>query len=128
MFKKAILFIGLICSFFTFAQETAEISQQEVMSLIKASDAKPFVILDVRTAEEYNEGHIPGAINISHNEVANNIANLAQYKDKLVVVHCRSGRRAAYAENILAKAGFNHLKHLSGDMNGWQAANLPLEK
>ena len=50
------------------------------------------------------------------------------FKDQTVVVHCRSGRRAVSAENDLRAAGFSDLRHLEGDMNSWQAADLPLTK
>ena len=84
------------------------------------------VVLDVRTAEEYNTGHVNGAINFSHNTVADKLNLLSQYKDSTVVVYCRSGHRAGIAGNILAKNGFKDLRHLTGDMNGWLEAELPV--
>ena len=84
-----------------------------------------FVVLDVRTVGEFALGHIEGAINISHRDVE---AQLSQLKaiNKPIVVHCRSGKRAAAAEAILLKNNITNIKHLEGDMLGWQEKELPL--
>lgn len=114
-------------SLVTFAEQTATISQQALLTLI-ATPANKTVILDVRSAEEFAEGHIEGAINISHKQINANLNKIIALKDQTVVVHCKSGRRALSAENDLRAAGFSDLRHLDGDMNAWQAANLPLIK
>lgn len=114
-------------SLFTFAEQTATISQQALLTLM-ATPANKTVILDVRTAEEFAEGHIEGAINISHKQINANLNKIIALKDQTVVVHCKSGRRALSAENDLRAAGFSDLRHLDGDMNAWQAADLPLIK
>lgn len=127
MLKIKNLFI-LVLSLFTlaaFAGETPQISQQDLLKNLEKPNNN-IVILDVRSEEEYNQGHVAGAINVSHNTVADNLAQLAQYKDSTVVVYCRSGRRAGFAEDILVKDGFKNLLHLTGDMNGWVAEKLPV--
>ena len=93
-----------------------------------ATPANKPLVLDVRSADEFAEGHIAGAINISHDEINANLSKIMAYKDQTVVVHCRSGRRAISAENDLRAAGFSDLRHLDGDMNAWQAADLPIVK
>jgi rhodanese-related sulfurtransferase len=107
------------------AGEVPEISQQQLLEALTASNNN-IVLLDVRSKDEYNEGHVAGAINISHNEIKDNIALLTQYKKSKVVVYCRSGRRAAFAQNILSENGFTNLHHLTGDMNAWTNADLPV--
>lgn len=127
MFKLSKIII-LICSLIVtsvFANEVPEISQQDYLEAVKSPNN--IVLLDVRSKEEYNEGHVPGAINISHNTIKDNLNLLKQHKNSTVIVYCRSGRRAAFAENILAENGFTNLQHLTGDMNGWLKANLPVE-
>lgn len=114
-------------SLFTFAEQTSTISQQALLTLM-ATPANKTVILDVRTAEEFSKGHIEGAINISHTKINANLNKIIAFKDQTVVVHCKSGRRALSAENDLRAAGFSNLLHLEGDMNAWQAADLPLIK
>ena len=108
-----------------FAGETPQISQQQLLTALQAPNHN-IVVLDVRTEEEYNEGHVAGAVNVSHDTVKDNLAQLTQYKNSTVVVYCRSGRRAAFAENILSTNGFNDLRHLTGDMNAWVEAKLPV--
>jgi len=125
------LLIVIICAVISLtacAEKTTKISQQELLSLMAQANNQSFVVLDVRTTEEFDEGHIAGAVNVSHSVIEDNIAKLAGYKDKLVIVHCRSGRRAASAESDLLANGFKQLRHLEGDMNGWQEKKLPLVK
>ncbi len=91
-------------------------------------EGKEIIVLDVRSVGEFEEGHVPGAINIPHNQVEERLAELSQYQDKPVLVYCRSGRRAAMAETILTETGFKQLHHLQGDMIEWSKNNLPIEK
>lgn len=140
MFIKKLLTLFILAlvplfSFSAFATQTPTISQVELMKLLSAQEAEQkttseseFIVLDVRTPKEFNNGHINNAINISHNTVANNLSFLAEHKDKMIVVHCRSGRRAITAEKVLQENGFRNVRHLEGDMLGWVKAKLPLVK
>jgi phage shock protein E len=125
--KSTCVILLSVFSLLAFAEQTATISQQELLTLM-ATPASKTVVLDVRTAEEFAAGHIAGAINISHEQINDNLAKIIAFKDQTVVVHCRSGRRAVSAENDLRAAGFSDLRHLEGDIKGWQAADLPLVK
>lgn len=125
--KSTCVILLSVISLLAFAEQTATISQQELLTLM-ATPASKTVVLDVRSAEEFAEGHIQGAINISHDQINDNLAKIIAFKDQTVVVHCRSGRRAVSAENDLRAAGFSDLRHLDGDIKGWQAADLPLVK
>ena len=71
-----------------------EISTAAVRALAAPGVSSP-VILDVRTPEEYAAGHVPGAINIPHDQVRARLAEIDSAKDQPIVVYCRSGRRAA---------------------------------
>lgn len=86
------------------------------------------VILDVRTPEEFKEGHIPGAINIDHQEVASRAAELSKYKT--IYVHCRSGGRVKVAAAALKAAGYEDrlVCIFDGGMMDWSAAGYPLER
>ena len=117
-----LLVMGNVC----FAQAT-DISQAELMQRIKAHHAQ--LILDVRSPEEYKEGHVPGAINIPHDQLDSRLAEIGSYKNKDVVLYCKSGRRAAIAADILQSAGFSKLQHVDGDMDGWLGNDkLPVAK
>jgi rhodanese-related sulfurtransferase len=120
--------LALILSLFTtavLASEVPQISQQGLLEVLKTSN-NSIVLLDVRSEEEYNDGHVEGAINMSHDAIEENIALLRQYKSSTIVVYCRSGRRADFAIDILTNHGFSNIQHLTGDMNGWLEAKLPV--
>ena len=101
-----------------------EVSQQEFMSQKPGS----YLILDVRTPEEFAAGHLDDAMNIPHDHVADQLPQIQQYAAKPVLLYCRSGNRAVKTAEVLAKAGFTNLHHLTGDMQGWEAAGLPVVK
>lgn len=86
------------------------------------------LVIDVRTPQEYSEGHVPSAINIPHTEIATRLDAISQHKDQPVVIYCKSGRRAAIAATALQQAGFTQLLHLEGDIEAWQANGLPQER
>ncbi len=102
-----------------------DISQAELQQLMQTE--KEVVLLDVRTVEEFVEGHIPNALNIPHKELEARLAELSGAKETQIVIYCRSGRRAEVAKQVLVKNGFNHLDHLTGDFNGWTSSKLPTE-
>ena len=84
------------------------------------------ITLDVRTPEEFMEGHIAGAINIDveGSSFDSEIANLD--KSKSYAVYCRSGRRSLIAVDKLSAAGFEKLSNLNTGINDWIANGLPL--
>lgn len=88
--------------------------------------AKAPYVLDVRTVDEYVAGHVPGAVNIPHDQIAARLAEVP--KDRDVVLYCRSGRRAALAGEVLADNGYARLEHLQGDMLAWLEQGRPVEK
>lgn len=100
-----------------------EISREELA--VPAPETR--LILDVRTPEEFAAGHVEGAVNIPHDQIAARLPEIERYAQAPVVVYCRSGRRAGLAAEVLGEAGFTNLHHLTGDMEGWIAAGLPVE-
>jgi len=87
----------------------------------------PPVVLDVRSQEEFARGHIPGAINIPHAELAGRLTEIPGDSSREIVVHCQSGRRAGMAEDVLREHGYTNVRDLTGHWQGWQAAGLPSE-
>ena len=86
------------------------------------------VLLDVRTAEEYNEGHIQNAINIDVKQDGFiEKAKLTLPTDKTIAVYCRGGRRSANAAGILSKEGYK-IVNLEGGIMAWIEAGMPIEK
>ena len=89
---------------------------------------RSLVVLDVRTSAEYGDGHIPGAINIPHDELGKRVAELADARDSDIVVYCRTGRRAQEAIGVLQKQGFKRVYHLEGDYTRWSEEKRPVVK
>lgn len=119
LFSRLCLALFLLIGSTVCMAEVTEISQAELAQLIKTNRAG--LVLDVRSAEEYAEGHIPGAVNIPHDQLGIRLSEIGTHWDKDVVLYCRSGKRAGVAAGILQSAGFSKLRHLTGDMLGWQS-------
>lgn len=86
------------------------------------------LLLDVREPQEYQQGHAPNSRLLPLAQLNSRIAELDAYRDKPVVVICRSGRRSAQAAEILRQAGFTQVVNVEGGMNDWEAAGLPIVK
>lgn len=99
---------------------------QEALLEHQASHPEHLFLLDVRTPQEYAEGHVPGAVNVPHDQLASRLAEVP--KDKDVVLYCKSGRRAGIAADVLAANGYTRLSHLEGDMNAWVEKGRPIAK
>ncbi len=90
--------------------------------------AKEAVIIDVREQNEWDGGHIPGAIHVPVAQLNNRLAELEEYKDRPVIMQCRSGRRSAQGAVALNAAGFNKLFNMEGGILAWEQAGLETEK
>lgn len=84
-----------------------------------------YLLLDVRTPQEFNGGHIDGAINIPVQELAQRISEVPA--DQPIVVYCRSGNRSATATDILTGAGYEDVYDIAGGTVAWSAAGYPLQ-
>jgi rhodanese-related sulfurtransferase len=124
VFKQTTLWVLSLLSFSAFAVNLSTISQQELLD----ANTKNLVIVDVRTAAEFQKGHVPNAINVPLSEIIDNPAILTSSKGNPIVLYCRSGYRAGKAAEALHKDGYQNLHHLEGHMQGWVKANLPVEK
>ncbi|NND83142.1 MAG: rhodanese-like domain-containing protein [Gammaproteobacteria bacterium] len=105
--------------------QVTRISAADVAQRI-ASNTAP-IILDVRSAEEYDAGHIPGAVHIPHTELAERFIEIGADRSDEIVVHCQSGRRAGIAEAVLLENGFSNVRDLDGHWKEWSAQGLPIE-
>jgi phage shock protein E len=100
---------------------TIPVTPVELAARVERQDPD-LVVLDVRSAEEFAAGHVPGARNVAHDQLHTRLRELAADKDKDVVVYCRSGRRAQHAAQVLRDAGFTRILHLEGDYPAWEAS------
>ena len=118
---KKLIFLLLAVMLLTACGQDKENDQEAVYVNITAEEAKQimdseegYIILDVRTQEEYDEGHIPGAIVISHKEIAEKAEDVLTDKDQLILVYCRSGRRSKIAAEALVELGYTNIKEFGG--------------
>lgn len=107
------------------ASGVANLTPTEAVLLMNRSNA---VVVDVREATEYAQGHIADAKHIPLAQLGERLKELARYKEKPVLVHCQGGVRSAKACDLLAKQGFTKLYNLQGGINAWQQAKLPVVK
>ena len=71
-------------------------------------------VIDVRTAEEFRQGHLPGAINIPYDEIASRVGELPPDRSQPIVLYCRTGRRSGIARTSLEQLGFTHAINAGG--------------
>jgi len=95
------------------------ISQDELSDEI--GGGKKILLLDVRSQEEFQTGHIPGAKNVPHDEFGDWLRNQSVAPDRDVVVYCESGGRSDIVQQLLVNKGFTSVRHLEGDMKAWRA-------
>ena len=94
-----------------------QITPAEAKALIDSEEG--YIILDVRTPEEFAEGHIEGAILIPDHEIGEKAENVLTNKDQLILVYCRSGRRSKNAASVLAALGYTNIKEFGGILD-WE--------
>ncbi len=121
-------FFTLLCSIFGCQAQNNKFKSMSVDEFEKCIADTSIVRLDVRTADEYAEGHIQKALNINVLQSDFKTKALSTLpKDKTIAVYCRSGRRSKMAANILSENGFNVVE-LSTGYNGWTGAGKAVTK
>ena len=104
-----------------------ELSVDEAHALIAANKANPnFIIIDVRTPEEYAAGHIENSVNIDYNSASFQEEIEKLDKNKTNLVYCRTGVRSTAASYTLVQSGFTSVYHINGGLVDWQAAGFPV--
>ncbi len=93
-------------------QSFQKVSMEKAMSLMETE--KDYVILDVRTQEEFQQGHIPGAICVPNETIGKEPVPALPEKDQLILVYCRSGNRSKQAAGKLAAAGYTQVVEFGG--------------
>ena len=118
---KKLIFLLLAVLILTACGQDQENNREAVFVNITAEEAKQimdsqegYIILDVRSQEEFDQGHIPGAILIPDTEINARAEELLPDKDQLILVYCRSGRRSKLAAADLAELGYTNIKEFGG--------------
>ena len=99
-------------------QENNEVMEYKSITMEEAKDifAKggDYIILDVRRADEYAEGHIPGSINVANESIGSDMPKELPDKNQVIYVYCRSGRRSKEASSKLAAMGYTNIIEFGG--------------
>ncbi|GAA0087467.1 rhodanese-like domain-containing protein [Clostridium perfringens] len=110
----------------TSSESSSETQSQAVSKDISIDESKKLIndgevtlILDVRNEDEFAEGHLKNAIQIPVKELKETLSDIEKFKDELVLVYCRSGKRSAEAVDILKENGFKNLVHMKDGISKW---------
>ena len=127
--KRILLFTTFIflltgCNSVTKENSYTQISMDEAVSMMETE--KDYVILDVRTLEEFKEKHIPGAICVPNETIGTNDIPSLPDKEQLILVYCRSGNRSKQAAQKLANMGYSNIYEFGG-INDWTGETYPHE-
>ncbi len=120
-----ILFMLIAAEISRLTRKYAEVGPAEASRMM--SHEEP-LLLDVREINEYREGHLRDAKHIPLGQLGGKIDQIESWKDKPVIVYCRSGNRSGMACNLLAKHGFTKLYNLAGGIMAWKHDGLPVKK
>ena len=104
----ALILLMVSCSSASYAEESTfqQIDQETAKEMMKLDDGH--IVIDVRTQEEFAEGHIPGAICIPNESIGSDAPEALPEYDQIVLVYCRNGRRSKEAAQKLASIGYKH--------------------
>ncbi len=98
-------------SVFSIIQRTALLLCTGIASMAVVADP---IWIDVRSSEEFNQGHLPGALQIVHTDIASKIAAVTTDKNAEIKLYCRSGRRSGLALEALQKLGYTNVENAGG--------------
>ena len=121
LFLSALLFSGCVASHNS-AGSYRQISMEQAVLLMEREIG--YIILDVRTPEEYAAGHIPNAINIPNETIGTDELSELPDKDQTILVYCRSGNRSKQASEKLVDLGYTNIVEFGG-INDWPGNTEP---
>lgn len=119
---------GLMLLWSFFGNRLRGIKEIDTVGALQLINHKDAVILDVREQKEYDSGHILNAKLIPLGKLNERVNELEKFRERPIIVMCRSGQRSSTATALLGKQGYAQAYNLSGGVIAWQKANLPLEK
>jgi molybdopterin/thiamine biosynthesis adenylyltransferase/rhodanese-related sulfurtransferase len=105
-------------------EEIAEVDAAQARELIDSGD---ILLVDVREQDEWDEGHIPGAVHIARGHLESRIERAAPDPDRQIVLYCAAGNRSAFATRTLEELGYTDVASLSGGFTDWKRNGFPVE-
>lgn len=115
---------ALVIAFLWFGQGGGKDAMDPAQANAWIASQKNLQLVDVRTPQEYAEGHLPGAKNIPLDEVGARMGEVA--KDKPLLLYCHSGRRSGMALKAFREKGYDQAQHMRGGIAAWGAAGFPV--
>jgi molybdopterin/thiamine biosynthesis adenylyltransferase/rhodanese-related sulfurtransferase len=106
--------------------EIDEVDSTQALDSLRDSE-RGCVIVDVREREEWDEGHLPGAVHVPRGHLESRIERAAPDKSRPVLVYCASGNRSAFAAKTLEELGYDHVVSLAGGFTDWKRNGNPFE-
>ena len=124
LFFRLFMVVALLIPAFAFA----EIKNEDVAKVEELIKSGKYTVIDVRTREEYDAGHIQGALNFDYynDDFEEKIEAELKDKDKPYIVYCRSGMRSLYSAEILEELGYTNVTNMKGGFLAWQSAGKPV--
>ena len=119
-----LLLLGTLAASSSFAGEPRSISSTQAQALL--AKEKKILLLDVRTAEEYRQAHLRGALLIPLGELEQRVPEIP--RDRPILVYCAVGSRSVAAAALLAQRGFRDIYQMSDGLVGWYKNGLPVER
>jgi rhodanese-related sulfurtransferase len=107
------------------SSQTNTLQTIDAQTLKQWLDQQTVILVDVREAEEYATGHIPGATLMPLSTF--DPRQIPQSQNQKIVLYCRSGQRSTMASQKLLKAGFSEVAHLGGGIGAWRKAGYPVQ-
>lgn len=125
--KRLITFIlGLILTIGSFLVHASDVIAPKAAATLATE--KKAIIVDVRENDEWQAGHIKGALHIPLSDIDKHIDQLQPYKDQTIITQCRSGKRSMRALELLKAMGYKQVYSMDGGLQAWEQQGLSLEK
>jgi len=124
MKSNKILWALAVLLVMVFGAQQLQASEGEGVKQAQSMVEQGALLLDVREPDEYAGVHVPNATLIPLGQLSLRMTEIAAYKDKPIMVICRSGRRSAKAVVLLQEAGYSKVSNVAGGMNAWEKQGL----
>lgn len=108
------------------APRLSGVKEVNVNEAVRLIDGENTLVLDVRLDREYATGHLAGSVNVPVGALPARLGELEKYKNHNVLVMCQTGGRSMTGGTVLRKHGFENVFNLSGGINAWTNANMPI--
>lgn len=122
------MMLGVILGLLTYNLIVGDKGSVDPVAATAMINQRDATVIDVRPSADYAKGHIINSVNIPMNGLKKQTGALSKYKDRPIIVSCRSGSQSSSASQVLRKAGFPEVYNLKGGIMAWESANLPLTR